>query len=209
MESIIAAFSGLLAVDLGWGILRQMIPQVILMFAIISVGGWIYETAYCSLVEHGFSRRGFLFGPSCPIYGVGAVSVWITLGSLDNPVLVFVLGGLMATILEYSTGLILERRFHRTWWDYSMFRYNIKGRVCPQASLVFGAFSVVTVFFIAPGLLSLFSLVPIDTLNILAGIVGLAYFIDTAASLIYLTPAGSARTALLAQEIRTHIRSRM
>ncbi len=209
MESIIAAFSGLLAVDLGWGILRQMIPQVILMFAIISVGGWIYETAYCSLVEHGFSRRGFLFGPSCPIYGVGAVSVWITLGSLDNPVLVFVLGGLMATILEYSTGLILERRFHRTWWDYSMFRYNIKGRVCPQASLVFGAFSVVTVFFIAPGLLSLFSLVPIDTLNILAGIVGLAYFIDTAASLIYLTPTGSARTALLAQEIRTHIRSRM
>ncbi|WP_282709919.1 putative ABC transporter permease [Lancefieldella sp. Marseille-Q7238] len=209
MESIIAAFSGLLAVDLGWGILRQMIPQVILMFAIISVGGWIYETAYCSLVEHGFSRRGFLFGPSCPIYGVGAVSVWITLGSLDNPVLVFVLGGLMATILEYSTGLILERRFHRTWWDYSMFRYNIKGRICPQASLVFGAFSVVTVFFIAPGLLSLFSLVPIDTLNILAGIVGLAYFIDTAASLIYLTPAGSARTALLAQEIRTHIRSRM
>lgn len=209
MESIIAAFSGLLAVDLGWGILRQMIPQVILMFAIISVGGWIYETAYCSLVEHGFSRRGFLFGPSCPIYGVGAVSVWITLGSLDNPVLVFVLGGLMATILEYSTGLILERRFHRTWWDYSMFRYNIKGRVCPQASLVFGAFSVVTVFFITPGLLSLFSLVPIDTLNILAGIVGLAYFIDTAASLIYLTPAGSARTALLAQEIRTHIRSRM
>lgn len=209
MESIIAAFSGLLAVDLGWGILRQMIPQVILMFAIISVGGWIYETAYCSLVEHGFSRRGFLFGPSCPIYGVGAVSVWITLGSLDNPVLVFVLGGLMATILEYSTGLILERRFHRTWWDYSMFRYNIKGRVCPQASLVFGAFSVVTVFFIAPGLLFLFSLVPIDTLNILAGIVGLAYFIDTAASLIYLTPTGSARTALLAQEIRTHIRSRM
>lgn len=209
MESIIAAFSGLLAVDLGWGILRQMIPQVILMFAIISVGGWIYETAYCSLVEHGFSRRGFLFGPSCPIYGVGAVSVWITLGSLDNPVLVFVLGGLMATILEYSTGLILERRFHRTWWDYSMFRYNIKGRVCPQASLVFGAFSVVTVFFIAPGLLSLFSLVPIDTLNILAGIVGLAYFIDTAASLIYLTPTGSAQTALLAQEIRTHIRSRM
>ena len=101
MEPIITTFSSLIVLDLSWGALKQMIPQIILMFAIISVGGWLYETVYCSVVEHGFTRRGFLFGPSCPIYGVGAVSVWITLGNIDNPILVFLLGGLMATILEY------------------------------------------------------------------------------------------------------------
>lgn len=205
MEPIITTFSSLIVLDLSWGALKQMIPQIILMFAIISVGGWLYETAYCSVVEHGFTRRGFLFGPSCPIYGVGAVSVWITLGNIDNPILVFLLGGLMATILEYSTGLILERRFHRTWWDYSMFRYNIKGRICPQASMVFGAFSVATVFLIAPGFLYLFSFIPSDVMISLAGITGILYLADFTASLIYLTPAASEHIALLVQEIRSHM----
>lgn len=111
----------------------------------------------------------------------------------------------MATILEYSTGLILERRFHRTWWDYSMFRYNIKGRICPQASMVFGAFSVATVFLIAPGLLYLFSFIPSDVMISLAGITGILYLADFTASLIYLTPAASEHIALLVQEIRSHM----
>ena len=39
MEPIITTFSSLIVLDLSWGALKQMIPQIILMFAIISVGG--------------------------------------------------------------------------------------------------------------------------------------------------------------------------
>ena len=59
MEPIITTFSSLIVLDLSWGALKQMIPQIILMFAIISVGGWLYETVYCSVVEHGLRAEAF------------------------------------------------------------------------------------------------------------------------------------------------------
>ena len=51
---------------------------------IISVGGWVWETCYCSVVERRLARRGMLFGPSCPIYGVCAIVVWFVLGGVRD-----------------------------------------------------------------------------------------------------------------------------
>ena len=35
--------------------------------------GWILETAFCVLTLGEFNKRGFLYGPVCPIYGFGAI----------------------------------------------------------------------------------------------------------------------------------------
>ncbi|MDE6107474.1 MAG: putative ABC transporter permease, partial [Oscillospiraceae bacterium] len=37
------------------------------------------ETVYCSVLERRLVSRGFLFGPICPIYGVGVLmmSCWL------------------------------------------------------------------------------------------------------------------------------------
>ena len=45
-----------------------------LYFVMYSVIGWIYEVFLEVVIYRwGFSNRGLLFGPYCPIYGVGAI----------------------------------------------------------------------------------------------------------------------------------------
>ena len=51
------------------------ICELFIWFTIIAVGGWLWESAYCTIVEHGWQNRGFLFGPVCPIYGAAALSI--------------------------------------------------------------------------------------------------------------------------------------
>ena len=41
--------------------------------------------------------------------------------------LLFLGGFVIATVVEYLIGLILEKLFHATWWDYSQKPFNIKG----------------------------------------------------------------------------------
>ena len=131
----------------------------ILMLSVttISVGGWVWETVYCSLVERRPVRRGFLFGPACPIYGTGAMAVYVLLGQLKSPLAVFVAGTVLATAIEYATGRVLEERFGKRWWDYTGWPLNYRGLVCPIASAVFGVFSVLVVFVIEPQLIAFFS----------------------------------------------------
>ena len=140
MSTMAETLRTLFALDKNIELFVQYLPQMVIIFALISFGGWVYETIYCSVVEGEFTKRGFLFGPTCPIYGIGALAVWLVLGQISNPFIVFIIGGFLATVIEYSTGLFLERRFKKKWWDYSMFKFNLHGRICPQASAVFGAF---------------------------------------------------------------------
>lgn len=135
-----------------WGLSILMLSMTT-----ISVGGWVWETVYCSLVERRPVRRGFLFGPACPIYGTGAMAVYVLLGQLKSPLAVFVAGAVLATAIEYATGRVLEERFGKRWWDYTGWPLNYRGLVCPIASAVFGIFSVLVVFVIEPQLIAFFS----------------------------------------------------
>lgn len=45
---------------------------------------------------------------------------------------------LITGVLEYLTSYIMEVLFNKRWWDYSTELFNINGRVCLKASLIFG-----------------------------------------------------------------------
>ena len=190
----------LFALDKNIELFVQHLPQMVIIFALISFGGWVYETVYCSVVEGEFTKRGFLFGPTCPIYGIGALAVWLVLGQISNPFIVFIIGGFLATVIEYSTGLFLERRFKKKWWDYSMFKFNLHGRVCPQASAVFGAFSVTSVFVLVPTMLDVLMLFSKHTVSVMAFIVVTLYFLDTVASLLWNGPTTHHKVEAAAQD---------
>ena len=127
-------------------------------FVVYSIAGWIWEMILFRFTEGKFVRRGFLYGPFCPIYGAGAVLFWTTLRwvpavirpAIPNLILslfvegviLFLVGGLMACVMEYYTSVILEHCFHTRWWDYFRNRFNIKGRVCLLGFTAFGAFAV-------------------------------------------------------------------
>lgn len=200
MSTMTETLRTLFALDKNIELFVQHLPQMVIIFALISFGGWVYETIYCSVVEGEFTKRGFLFGPTCPIYGIGALAVWLVLGQISNPFIVFIIGGFLATVIEYSTGLFLERRFKKKWWDYSMFKFNLHGRICPQASAVFGAFSVTSVFILVPAMLDILMLFSRHTISVMAFIVVTLYFLDTVASLLWNGPTTHHKVEAAAQD---------
>ena len=96
------------------------VHQWVLLFYLYCFMGWIWESCYVSLKNHKWVNRGFLKGPLLPIYGSGAIVVLIsTLVVQKNLVLVFIIGMIAATILEYITGALMEKLFHVRYWDYT------------------------------------------------------------------------------------------
>ena len=200
MSTMTETLRTLFALDKNIELFVLHLPQMVIIFALISFGGWVYETIYCSVVEGEFTKRGFLFGPTCPIYGIGAIAEWLVLGQISNPIIVFIIGAVLATVIEYSTGLFLERRFKKKWWDYSMFKFNLHGRVCPQASAVFGAFSVTSVFVLVPTMLTILMIFSKHTVSVVAFIVVTLYFLDTVASLLWNGPTTHHKVEAAAQD---------
>ena len=68
----------------------------------------------------------------------------------ENIIILFIMGMISTTVLEYFTSYILEKLFHQKWWDYSHRKFNINGRVCLPYSLMFGGLSVVAVKLLYP-----------------------------------------------------------
>lgn len=200
MSTMTETLRTLFALDKNIELFVQHLPQMVIIFALISFGGWVYETIYCSVVEGEFTKRGFLFGPTCPIYGIGAIAEWLVLGQISDPIIVFIIGAVLATVIEYSTGLFLERRFKKKWWDYSMFKFNLHGRICPQASAVFGAFSVTSVFVLVPTMLDVLMIFSKHTVSVVAFIVVTLYFLDTVASLLWNGPTTHHKVEAAAQD---------
>ena len=136
-----------------------MVPDfriLFLLFLIYSAVGWLCESVYCSVPAHKFINRGFLNGPLCPIYGVGALLA----DALLTPVawslpLLFLGGAIVTSVLEYFTGWLLETLFHAKWWDYSNKKWNLHGRVCLRNSVLFGLMCVILLRVLHPLLLGL------------------------------------------------------
>ena len=153
------------------------ISKLVISFALYSLLGWACESTYCSIPAKRFINRGFLNGPFCPVYGVGALLVIFLLRPFTQNLLVlFVFGVLVTSVLEYITGFLLEKLFHTTWWDYSKRKFNIKGRVCLRNSLLFGVLSVLLLHFINPFVEKLEAWIPEWALPAIA-FVFLFYFI--------------------------------
>lgn len=110
--------------------------------------GWIWETCYVSVLKAKWVNRGFMRGPFLPIYGTGAVVILIfTLPFRTHAGIVFIVGMISATMLEYFTGAAMEKMFHVRYWDYSNQRLNLNGHICLTSSLAWGAFSVILTLF--------------------------------------------------------------
>lgn len=122
-----------------------------LYFFLYAIIGWICEVIYCSIPEKKFINRGFLNGPYCPIYGVGAIIIiTFLMPYVDNPILVFLIGVILTSALEYITSWGMEKLFHAKWWDYSEHKFNINGRVCLLNSVLFGMMCVVLMYIVHP-----------------------------------------------------------
>lgn len=133
-------------------ILGFSIWRLMAYFIIYSVAGFIIETLF-GVVTKGVveSRKSFLFGPFCAIYGVGAIIMVPILKKFDkNNYTLFFGGFIIGSIVEYVISLLGEFIFNVKWWDYSMMPFNINGRICVAFSFMWGALAIYLMSHINP-----------------------------------------------------------
>ena len=119
------------------------IIKIITYFFLYSFLGWAMESIYISFLQRKVINTGFLHGPFCPIYGFGAVVLYVLLIKLKgNVIAIFCTGFLVLSIWEYFVGFLLEKLFKTKYWDYSKNKFNINGRVCLLNSIYWGLLSI-------------------------------------------------------------------
>lgn len=177
------------------------VTEYFLWFILYSVCGWIIETLLYIVVQKRVVKRGFLFGPLCPIYGFGAVlSHLLFYGRIENIVLLFFVGMLVCTALEYITHFVMQKAFHATWWDYSGKRFNVKGRICLQNSLLFGAGVVLIVKVLQPWVIYWTEKIPQSVLLWVGLLLYSILLLDLAT-----TVAGLKNTVQMLQEVQSMV----
>ena len=168
--------------------------KYIIAFLIFSFFGWIWESIYCTIREHKWANRGFLYGPICPIYGFASVLGFIIYDLIKAGYLpsikwwmIFMLGFIVSMLLEYPTSWALEKLFKARWWDYSDIWLNIKGRTSVPTSLAFGFAAILAMEVLIPLVDRGLSFLPESLLFILSLILVSIISIDTTLTISSLT----------------------
>lgn len=141
--------------------MKQQIFILLAYFIIYSILGWIMESIFRSISEKKIINTGFLKGPFCPIYGIGAIIMILFLQRFQsNMILLFIIAMVTLTLWEYLVAVILEGTFHIKYWDYSKNKFNFQGRICLTNSIYWGVLGVVFICYIQPFMESKVMLIP-------------------------------------------------
>lgn len=120
-----------------------------LIFYIYCFLGWCFESTYVSIKTGKWVNRGFMKGPFLPIYGCGAVIIlFSTIPVMNNPLFVYLLSFIGATVLEFVTGVVMEKLFKVKYWDYSGNFMNYKGYICIKSSITWGFMGMLVTYII-------------------------------------------------------------
>ncbi len=154
-----------------------------ILFIIYSFIGWIIEIIDIYFETKKLVNRGFLIGPVCPIYGFGGLLIIFLLNDFTNqPIVLFILAIVICSILEYTTGYLLEKLFKIRWWDYSNKKYNINGRICLETMIPFGIIGCLLLYFINPFFLNILTNFSNLTINIIFYILFIIFLLDVGIS---------------------------
>ena len=135
----------------------------VIWFFLYSVLGWLYEVFLEVVVYRwGFTNRGVLFGPYCPVYGVGALVFLLCFSRLMEkrepawlrwvkPILIFLGCMAVATAIELATSYILEAITGAwPWQTYRDYAINFEGRIALSPSVRFGLGGLLFLYVLQP-----------------------------------------------------------
>ena len=148
-------------------------------FFLYSFFGWVFECIVMTYENRAITNRGFIKGPFCTIYGLGALSAYFLLRPLaHNYIAVFMCG----MIMEYVTAGIMTRIFGDFWWNYDNKRFNYHGVICLESSLCWGAMSLCTFIVFQPFIESIVNIYYLSYGKSVAVILICYYLLDFAIS---------------------------
>lgn len=160
--------------------------EITTYFIIYSFLGWVMESIVRSICERKLINTGFLKGPFCPIYGIGATIMFLFLeGFANKPVWLFFIAIIVLTVWEYAVGVFLEKTFHTKYWDYSDHKFNFQGRICLTNSICWGILGVLFVKYIHPFIQEILAKVDSSLVNYIMAILFIIFTVDTIVSIIH------------------------
>ena len=154
-------------------VLGAELYYVLWFFFVFCFLGVIVELIF-GLAQEGVieSKLGLLYLPFSPIYGLGGVSLSVfLLPYFREPVLMFFMGILVGTVLEFVASLVMEKVFKAVFWDYSDLPLNIQGRVCLQYSIYWGLLSLLLLYVIDDWVLAFVELIPRGAGEVALGVI--------------------------------------
>ena len=135
---------------------ETMIGIFCLLVVITGMFGFLYEFIfyYFNGGMNTFYWRGGNFLPWINIYATGSIMIYLlTYKDRKKPLKVFLVSVITTGILEYFSGLGMDKIAGKRCWDYSqeiLGALNINGYVCLRSVLVFGVFSLLLIYIVLP-----------------------------------------------------------
>lgn len=135
---------------------ETMIGIFCLLVVITGMFGFFYEFIfyYFNGGMKTFYWRGGNFLPWINIYATGSIMIYLlTYKDRKKPLKVFLVSVITTGILEYFSGLVMDKIAGKRCWDYSqeiLGALNINGYVCLRSVLVFGVFSLLLIYIVLP-----------------------------------------------------------
>lgn len=161
------------------------LSELITYFVIYSFLGWTMESIFRSIAEKKIINTGFLRGPFCPIYGIGAIIMLLFLKRFENnSILLGIIAVIVLTAWEYIVGVLLEKIFHTKYWDYSDHKFHFQGRICLTNSIYWGFLGVIFVKYIHPFIENIIGKIDKTLLQYIIAILFIIFLIDTVTSII-------------------------
>lgn len=168
-----------------------------LYFLMYSIIGWVYEVFLEVVIyQWGFTNRGVLFGPWCPVYGVGALAFLLCFDKLMKkrkplwlqiikPLLIFIGCMAVATAIELATSYILEALIGSwPWQTYVDYAINFEGRIALSPSIRFGFGGLLFLYLLQPLFELIVDKLPTKARDIVFGIMLSVFLIDCILTII-------------------------
>lgn len=102
---------------------------------------------------------GIFFGWWTPIYGIGVciviylyklVNKIFKLNKISKPIIVFLIGFIILSFMELISGILIEKLFRVTFWDYSNGPFSIFRYTSLKMSFIWGISSLLIIYIIKP-----------------------------------------------------------
>lgn len=139
----------------------KILQKLFICFMFYAIFGWCYEVFLEVVIYRwGFTNRGVLFGPYCPVYGVGATVFLLAFykykNESDKPLVqkiitIFIGCMLSATLIELLTSYILEALTGAwPWQTYTDYAIHFQGRIALSPSIRFGIGGILFLYVMQP-----------------------------------------------------------
>ncbi|QRN84755.1 putative ABC transporter permease [Clostridia bacterium] len=143
--------------------LSKSIKKTYLYFMMYAIIGWCYEVFLEVVVyQWGFTNRGVLFGPYCPVYGFGALAFILCFGKIMKkkepnwfvyvkPLIIFMGCAFVATGIELVASYMLEILTGSwPWQTYADYAINFQARIALSPSIRFGLGGLLFLYILQP-----------------------------------------------------------